>query len=220
MHRLVLTSATYQQSSETSPASLARDPENKFLSHQNRTRLEGEAIRDSLLAISGRLNPAMFGPSILPPLPADLATSSKNWTTSADASGHTRRSIYVFARRNLRFPFFEAFDAPDNNLTCPERGRSVTAPQALTLLNSEEVLTAADATATRILREAGSTDDCIRRAFFLILGQAPTVSELERSRAFLRSRWNLDRADQDTKKTALAALCRAFFNLNAFVFVE
>ncbi|MSU61981.1 MAG: DUF1553 domain-containing protein [Pedosphaera sp.] len=220
MHRLILTSAAYQQSSETSPAALARDPENKFLSHQNRTRLEGEAIRDSLLATSARLNPAMSGPSILPPLPADLASSSKSWTTSADAADYTRRSIYVFARRNLRFPFFEAFDAPDNNLTCPERGRSVTAPQALTLLNSEEVLTAANATAARLLREATSTNDRIHRAFRLILGRAPTGSELEKSRAFLRDRGNLDGANQETTQTAFAALCRALFNLNAFVFVE
>src|SRR5204862_5837435 len=106
----------------------------------------------------------------------------KNWTTNRVAGDHTRRSIYLFARRNLRFPFFEVFDAPDNNVTCPERGRSVTAPQALTLLNSEEVLTAAGAAATRIMQEAGSTDERIGRAFQLTLGRAPPATELEKSR--------------------------------------
>src|SRR6185503_11445494 len=153
---------------------------------QNRVRLEGEAIRDSLLAVSGWLNPTMFGPSALPPLPADLATSSKNWTTNSVAADHARRSLYVFARRNLRFPFFEVFDAPDNNITCPERGRSVTAPQALTLLNSEEVLTAAGAAATHVMQEAGSTDERIDRAFNLTLGRTPTASEREKSSLFLR----------------------------------
>ncbi len=134
MHKVILLSATYQQSSQPSAAALARDPENKLFSRQNRVRLEGEVIRDSLLAISGRLNPKVGGPSVLPPIPADITKTSKNWTPSANAADHTRRSLYIFARRNLRFPFLEVFDAPDSNLSCPERGRSTTAPQSLTLV--------------------------------------------------------------------------------------
>jgi len=220
MHRLILRSAAYQQSSEASPEALERDPENKLFSRQNRVRLEGEAIRDSLLAISGRLNPTMFGPSALPPLPADLATSAKNWTANSVAADHARRSIYVFARRNLRFPFFEVFDAPDNNVTCPERGRSVTAPQALTLLNSEEVLTAAGATAARVMQEASSTDERIGRAFQLTLGRAPTASEQEKSRLFLPEHRGGNPPPTQPDQTEFTALCRALFNLNAFVFVE
>jgi hypothetical protein len=220
MHRLILRSSAYQQSSEPSPEGLERDPENKLFSRQNRVRLEGEAIRDSLLAVSGRLNPTMFGPSALPPLPADLATSAKNWTATSMAADHTRRSIYVFARRNLRFPFFEVFDAPDNNVTCPERGRSVTAPQALTLLNSEEVLTAAGAAATRVMQETSSTDERIGRAFQLTLGRAPTASELEKSRLFLREHRGGNPPPTRPDQTEFTALCRALFNLNAFVFVE
>jgi hypothetical protein len=220
LHRLILRSTAYQQSSESSPEALERDPENKLFSRQNRVRLEGEAIRDSLLAVSGRLNPTMFGPSVLPPLPADLATSAKNWTANFVAADHARRSIYVFARRNLRFPFFEVFDAPDNNVTCPERGRSVTAPQALTLLNSEEVLTASGAAATRVMQEASSTDERIRRAFQLTLGRAPTASELEKRRLFLREHRGGNQAPTQPAQTEFTALCRALFNLNAFVFVE
>ena len=220
MHRLILRSTAYQQSSEALPEALERDPENKLFSRQNRVRLEGEAIRDSLLAVSGRLNPTMFGPSVLPPLPADLATSAKNWTASSLAADHARRSIYVFARRNLRFPFFEVFDAPDNNVTCPERGRSVTAPQALTLLNSEEVLTAAGAAATRVMQEASSTDQRIGRAFQRALGRAPTPSEREKSRLFLREHRGGNQPPTQPAQTEFTALCRALFNLNAFVFVE
>jgi hypothetical protein len=220
MHRLILRSAAYQQSSETSPETFEHDPENKFFSRQNRVRLEGEAIRDSLLVISGRLNPTMFGPSVLPPLPADLAASTKSWVANPAPADHARRSIYVFARRNLRFPFFEAFDAPDNNITCPERGRSVTAPQALTLLNSEEVLTAAAATATRVMQEASSTDECISRASRLTLGRAPTASEWEKMRAFLREQHGGNPATSQPDQAGFTALCRALFNLNAFVFVE
>ncbi|HKS37101.1 MAG TPA: DUF1549 and DUF1553 domain-containing protein, partial [Verrucomicrobiae bacterium] len=220
MHRLILRSAAYQQSSDALSEALERDPENKLFSRQNRVRLEGEAIRDSLLAVSGRLNPTMFGPSVLPPLPADLATSAKNWTANSGAADRARRSIYVFARRNLRFPFFEAFDAPDNNVTCPERGRSVTAPQALTLLNSEEVLTAAGAAATRVMQEASSADERIRRAFQLALGRAPTASEREKSRLFLREHRGGNPPPTEPAQTEFTALCRALFNLNAFVFVE
>jgi hypothetical protein len=215
IHRLILNSAAYQQSSQASREALARDPENKLFSRQNRVRLEGEAIRDSLLAISGRLNPAMYGPSVSPPVPADITKTSKNWTASADPADHTRRSVYIFARRNLRFPFLEAFDAPDNNLTCPERGRSTTAPQSLTLLNSEEVMTAARATAERVARITTKPDGQIESAFRLAIGRPPTAQELAMSKSFVA------KASSNAGDLAgLTELCRALFNLNAFVYVD
>jgi len=215
MHRLILNSAAYQQSSPASRETLARDPENRFFSRQNRVRLEGEVIRDSLLAISGRLNPAMYGPSVSPPVPADITKTSKNWTASADPADHARRSIYVFARRNLRFPFLEAFDAPDNNLTCPERGRSTTAPQSLTLLNSEEVMTAARATAERVARMTAKPDQQVESAFRLAIGRPPTAQELTMSKSFVA------KASGSADDTAgLTELCRALFNLNVFVYIN
>jgi hypothetical protein len=104
MHRLILSSAAYQQSSELTREALVRDPENQLFSRQNRVRLEGEAIRDSLLAVSGQLNPKVGGPSVFPPIPANITKTSKNWNASADPDEHRRRSIYIFARRNLRSP--------------------------------------------------------------------------------------------------------------------
>ena len=215
MHRLILNSSAYQQSSQASREALARDPDNKLFSRQNRVRLEGEAIRDSLLAISRRLNPAMYGPSVSPPVPADITKTSKNWTASADPADHTRRSIYIFARRNLRFPFLEAFDAPDNNLTCPERGRSTTAPQSLTLLNSEEVMTAARATAERVARTTTNPDRQIESAFRLVIGRLPTEQELAMSKSFVAKA-----SSPASDNAGLTELCRALFNLNAFVYVE
>jgi hypothetical protein len=208
MHKLILLSAAYQQSSQPSAETLARDPENKWFSGQNRNRLEGEVIRDALLAISGTLNSQVGGPSVHPPIPADIVKTSKNWTASTRAEDHTRRSLYVFARRNLRFPFLEVFDAPDSNLSCPERGRSTTAPQSLTLLNSEEVMTAAKATATRVAKEAKTPHERIERAFRLVIGRGPSLKERALAEEFL------------TAGSGIEELCRALFNLNAFVYVD
>jgi hypothetical protein len=209
LHKLILLSEAYQRSSLASPEALARDPDNKLFSRQNRVRLEGEVIRDSLLAISGQLNPKLGGPGVFPPIPADMAKGLNNWTVSAAASDRSRRSLYIFARRNLRYPFLEVFDAPDNNLSCPQRGRSTTAPQSLTLLNSEEVMAAAKAAATRVTAEAGA--DPVAHAFRLILGSPPTPAELKLANNFLQS---------SPRDQALEELCRALFNINRFVYVD
>ena len=228
MHKLILMSATYQQSSHAPPETLVRDPENRLFSRQNRLRLEGEAVRDSLLAIGGRLSRQMGGPGVSPPIPADITKTSKNWTASADAAEHTRRSLYILARRNLRFPFLEVFDAPDSNLSCPERGRSTTAPQSLTLLNSEEVTQASRATAEKLLKDARPTDARVALAFRLILGRRPTAKEQLMATDFLNSCSSRREEARSTNfepnsEFALAdwsELCRVLFNLNAFVYVD
>ncbi len=126
LHRLIVTSATYQQSSLASPEARELDPENLLVGHQGRRRLEGEAIRDALLAASGRLNPALGGPCVFPELPEELtklSSKGKAWPVTPDPTARDRRSLYVFVRRNLRFPFFEVFDRPDTNASCPRRQR-------------------------------------------------------------------------------------------------
>jgi hypothetical protein len=208
MHKLILLSDAYRQSSRASALAVERDLENRLWSRQNRVRLEAEAVRDSLLAISGRLNRTMGGPSVSPPIPADITKTSKNWTISPNVADHNRRSLYILARRNLRFPFLETFDAPDSNQSCPERGRSTTAPQSLTLLNSEEVMDAARTTAAVVSQQARTADDQITVACRLILGRGPTDNERALTREFLQSSGNL------------SEMCRALFNLNAFIYVE
>ena len=207
MHRVMLRSSTYQQGSSPAAAVVARDPENRHYSRMNRIRLEGEAIRDSLLAISGELNPAVGGPGVYPPIPKEIFAGAAGWTASTDPKEYSRRSVYIFARRNLRFPFLEVFDAPDNNLSCPSRERSTTAPQSLTLLNAEEVLRASDRTARRLEAETASTAVRITKAYRLIVGRGPTPKERRLSELFLAH-------------SPLHELCRALFNLNAFVYLD
>jgi hypothetical protein len=185
----------------------SKDPENRLFGRMNRRRLEGEVIRDSLLFISGRLNLEMGGPGVFPPVPADVLKGSKGWNVSADPKDHNRRSIYIFNRRNLRFPFLEVFDAPDSNLSCPERGRSTTAPQSLTLLNAGEVMTACKATADRIAAEAKTPAEQATLLYRIVLGKTPSERELAAMVEFLG-------------KSPLTELCRAVFNLNPFVFME
>ncbi|HVK13985.1 MAG TPA: DUF1549 and DUF1553 domain-containing protein [Gemmataceae bacterium] len=206
IHRVILMSDTYQQSSVASPEARAKDLDNTLVSRMSRRRLEGEAVRDTLLFVSGRLNPAMGGPGVVLPDAAGVAGGSRAVAATADKGQHVRRSLYLFSRRSLRQPFLEAFDLPDSNLSCPKREQSTTAPQALALLNAPEAAAAAKALAERVAREA-PTAERIDRAYRLALGRGPTAAEVERSTAFL--------AD-----APLSELCRALLNLNEFVYVD
>jgi hypothetical protein len=207
MHRLMLLSATYQQSAAASTDALAKDPDNNLFSRMNRLRLEGEIIRDSLLAISDRLNPQMGGPGVFPLVPPEAKKEARGWVVSTNAQDQVRRSVYIFARRNLRFPFLEAFDLPDSNQSCPKRERSTTAPQALVLLNASDVVEASRALAARVAAMATTADDQITAAFRLALGRLPTTTERQRAHAFL-------------EHSPLSELCRGLFNLNEFVYLD
>jgi hypothetical protein len=210
--RLIVESATYRQSSIVEDKSGA-DPENRELAHQNRRRLDGEAIRDALLSASGRLNPALGGPGVFPPLPPELTRlSSKGaiWPVSTRVADQTRRSLYVFVRRNLRFPFFEAFDRPDTNASCPARPVTTIAPQALSLLNSPVATDAARSLAERVRREAGpDTLRAAQRAYVIALGRGPGPEERAFARDFLAQ-----------AGSSLDAFCLALLNLNEFVYID
>ena len=209
LHKLMMLSATYRQIShvETASALAGTDPGNRLYWRMNRQRLEGEAIRDSLLFISGQLNLQMGGPGVYPPIPEDIFKGASGWIVSKEPRDRVRRSVYIFARRNLRFPFLEVFDAPDNNLSCPGREQSTTAPQALTLLNTDEVISAALATTGRLTHDTGGSDNPIVPLFRLTLGRPPKEKELAATREFLTH-------------SPLNELCRALFNLNDFVYVD
>jgi hypothetical protein len=211
LHRLIVTSATYQQSSRPSGES-SSDPENRLLSRQNRRRLDGEAIRDALLSSSGQLNDSLGGPPVFPPLPPELSTNSSNnrlWPVSKRLGDHFRRGLYVFVRRNLRYPFFEVFDRPDTNASCPRRAVTTIAPQALSLLNSPLSHSAAQALASRVAREAGvSTNTQVARAYLLTLGRRPDGAESKLALEFLGS------------GGSLADLCLSLFNVSEFIYVD
>ncbi len=122
------------------PLALKTDPDDHLLWHFRRRRLEGEAIRDAALQVSGQLNPRMYGPSAKPELPAVMLSSRYSWEADANPEDRNRRSIYIIARRNLRYPLLAAFDPADMHNSCARRSCTTTAPQALTLLNSDFML--------------------------------------------------------------------------------
>lgn len=222
MHRLMVTSSTYRQATGANEAGLKADGDNKLLWRMNRRRLEGETLRDALLAVSGRLNLREGGPSVYPELPTELNIGKGNWPVTPGGEAD-RRSVYVFVKRNLRYPFFATFDAPDSNESCARRHNTTTAPQALTLLNSETMLKLAQSFAERVLREAGDAPGVvIDRAFHLALGRAPTNREAATMHDFLTRETALLQPQQGEKalRGAVTDLCHALINLNEFLYVD
>ena len=214
VHRLILLSNTYRQrglslkSSGTEAA--AADPDNRFLRHFSRRRLSGEEIRDAMLAVSGRINLKAHGPSVVTPVDPELTGLLYNpsqWRVTQDTREHDRRSIYLIAKRNLRLPFMEAFDAPALQSSCPLRGASTHAPQALELLNGSFANDMAAAFADRLRRECdGDVDRIVEQAYCLAVGREPTVQERDLSIKFL-------------SEQPLVEFTLAVFNLNEFVYV-
>jgi hypothetical protein len=209
LHRLMVTSAAYRQSSRPNARQAADDPENALLSRMNRRRLDAEGIRDAMLAVSGELNPKMGGPGILAPLEKEVedlifteAEVVDVWPEDPDPAEHLRRSLYLFRKRNVRYPLFDAFDAPDTQSACPRRETSTHPLQALVLLNGEFAAGRANALAGRVLREGETpTDDRIRRAYQFVLAREPKPSEIERSREFLKTQTELIRGQAGDGRT-------------------
>ncbi len=147
--KLMVMSATYQQSSQTSPEKIAQDPNNKFLARGPRVRLSSEQIRDQALAVSGLLNRKMYGPSIMPPRPDMKNSNWTSWNTS-EGNAQYRRGLYVFWRRTDPYPSMITFDSPVRNVCTSRRIRTNTPLQALTLLNDPVYVEAAHALAGKI----------------------------------------------------------------------
>ncbi|MCW3050973.1 MAG: hypothetical protein JWN14_143, partial [Chthonomonadales bacterium] len=238
MHRLMVTSATYCQSSAYVPQGGRIDPENHLLWRHTRQRLEGEAIRDSMLAVSGALNPKMAGPSVFPQLPVGITTRG-NWQDTKDPQERNRRSIYVFVKRNLRYPLFAAFDMPDTHESCGRRLVTTTAPQALFLLNDAFALQSAETFAKRLLRDAGSdTAAQIALAYRLAFARPPDSEEQANALAFLERQsgliaetspksklpapgpTTLSKGVTPAQAAALTDLCHALLNAHEFVYIE
>lgn len=225
LHRLMVTSATYRQSSRTDPADpnavRARevDPQNQLLWHARRRRLEGEAARDAMLQIAGQLNLRAYGPSARPELPEGI---SKNyaWRPDERVEDRCRRSIYVLAKRNLRYPLFEAFDLPDMHHSCPRRSVTTTAPQSLLLLNGELTLQAARELADK-LRQSAAGDEAamIALAYRDAFGRPPQADEIEIAREFLHTQAGELQA-QSSDSDALVDFCHALLNANEFLYVD
>jgi hypothetical protein len=237
LHRLIVTSATYRQASRPSDSawsdemvqrareqwksSKAADPKNQLLSRMNRVRLDGETIRDVMLASAGQLNLRKGGPGVRPALPKEIVSTllKDQWLESPDAEDHRRRSVYIFARRNLRFPIFEAFDRPDGNASCALRTKSTTAPQALMLLNSSFSSQMATAVATAASKTSDDRNVQIAHCYRQILLRNPSDTEVKASRTFLEEQARRI-AGVEAPRIALADFCLALFNLNEFAYID
>jgi hypothetical protein len=157
LQRLIVTSATYRQSSQVAPELLERDPYNKLLARGPRLRMEAEMIRDNALAIGGLLSGKMYGPSVFPPAPEgiwNVVYNDEKWQTS-EGEDRYRRGIYTFWRRTAPYPTFVTFDAPSREATCIARVRTATPLQSLTTLNDPAFFDAARGLANRIVRYQG-----------------------------------------------------------------
>ena len=200
LHRLILLSATYRQTSEARPETLRTDPDNRLWGRANRRRLESEAIRDSLLAASGTLDPTLGGPA----LPADLASP--------------RRTLYLRTVRSDRAGFGPLFDAANAASSVDQRTISTIAPQALFLLNNPFVLDQARIVALRLTREAPGTNEAarIRRAYLLLYGRSPAETEIAVGRAFLARA----RGKKTTDALAWERYAHLLICANEFVYVD
>jgi hypothetical protein len=186
LHRQILLSSTYRQSSEERTELLKIDPDNDLLAVYPRKRLEAEEIRDALLSASGTLEPSIGGPSVFPQLPPSVVvgnTLNNNgggqlWETSKDPKDFHRRSIYTFVRRSLPYPLTASFDPADPSHPHHKRDVSTTALQALTLFNSDVVVGWSQALAGRILDDVGSNEsDAINRLYEILFARKATSSE-------------------------------------------
>jgi Protein of unknown function (DUF1553) len=182
LHRAIVTSATYRQSSRATPESAARDPYNRLLARGPRFRVEAEVVRDVALAASGLLEAKLGGPSVFPPLPEfmllpPVSYGPKTWPTSTGADRY-RRALYTFRYRSLPYPALQTFDAPNGDFSCLRRARSNTPLHALVSLNEPVSIACAQALARRTLCEAGGADDArLVYAFRLCTARAPTLEE-------------------------------------------
>jgi hypothetical protein len=236
MHRRIVTSATYRQSSHVSPELYERDSSNRLFARQSRIRLEAEVIRDVCLSSSGLLSQTLGGPGVYPPQPKGinlLTQVSKAWPESKGDDRY-RRGMYVYFWRSNPYPFLPTFDAPRANNTCTRRVRSNTPLQALTLANDHSFFELAQGLATRILTD-GPDDDSGRLlyAFRVCLSRDPSDQEFSVLTQFIeQQRKRFELAEKDAAHVAPAvrpkgvgvieaaawtAVARVFLNLDEFI---
>ncbi|MEY3602650.1 MAG: hypothetical protein RL169_1894 [Armatimonadota bacterium] len=222
MHRLIMTSNTYMQDSALRPDAQRKDSLNDLFHRFDMRRLQAEEIRDSILAVSGLLNPEMYGPSVYPDIDKDVlkgqSIPGKDWYPERNTPQQkNRRSIYVFVKRSLLYPLLEAFDLAETDRTTPMRYASTQPTQALTMMNSTIINQAGKGLAVRIAKE-GHVDvrDFARRALSLTMQRTPTETEITKL-VSLGIRFELRGA---TEQQAKEYLCLLALNLNEFVYLD
>jgi Protein of unknown function (DUF1553)/Protein of unknown function (DUF1549)/Planctomycete cytochrome C len=209
LHKLIVTSQTYQQSSDHSSANIEVDSDNRMLWRMNRRRLTAEEIRDSMLSTAGKLKLDMGGPGYyLFVLERDEHSPHYEYHKfDPESEASHRRSIYRFIVRSQPDPYMTTLDCADSSQSTPQRNETLTALQALSLLNNDFTLVMSKHFAKRLQSEFPALDDQISRGFELTAGRTPTASELDELTVY-------------AKQHGLPNLCRVLFNLSEFVFVD
>ncbi|WP_309706714.1 DUF1553 domain-containing protein, partial [Armatimonas sp.] len=213
LQKLIVTSRAYRMSSRTAnPKALMLDQDNTLLWRQNLRRIEAEAVRDTLLSVSGQLDLKQGGPSVYPALPPEVRDSGNpanaGWRDSPEAE-QNRRSVYLVVKRALKVPLLDALDFANSTSPAGVRSITTTAPQALMLLNDAFVQKQAEALTKRL--ETENTPDKLTRAFALTLQRTPRPSERQAAERLLGSQ---------PDHTAWVGLCRALLNLNEVIYVD
>jgi hypothetical protein len=217
LHRMLLLSSAYRQASESPIEKLAteKDAENSLVWKFSRRRLEAEEIRDSMLAVSGKLNTKAGGPSVMIPIDQDLVKMLKRpqyWVATRDPAEYDRRTIYMIYKRNLILPFMGVFDGPDLQQSCPRREQSTHAPQALELLNGKTSNELAEVFAERLAKERKTATGRVDLAWRLAVGRNPTPKEKLLAIRYLREKPN--------DPVRMKELALDVFNLNSFLYVN
>jgi uncharacterized protein DUF1553/uncharacterized protein DUF1549 len=245
MHRMILLSNTYQQSSEFNAKPAEADSDDTLLWRWPRRRMEAEAVRDTMLEVSGLLDRKMGGPGAFPPLPAGTSTelsataAAGGWRTEKDPAQTNRRSVYIFVRRNLRYPMMQEFDSANNFDVHNARINTVTPSQTLELMNFDLVVNWAQSLAGRVLNDRGLTEPAqIDRAYRLTFGRAATTEEQGIAASFFKTQTPIlqARLDGGAAKPALPTnipegmdparaaawvdFCQMLMNSNEFLYIN
>jgi hypothetical protein len=229
-----MTSTAYRQSSQREADKEKADPDNRLLGRMPVRRLEAEAVRDAILAVSGKLNLKQFGPPV--PVMVDEVGQVVLGVDTRDGAGRPtgrvvplgdevfRRSVYVQMRRSRPLSVLDTFDLPAQEPNCEARNASTVTPQALLLMNSPFIVTRAAEFAQRVRREAGEAPPAqVERAWRLAFGCRPTEEEVKEAAAFLTEQERSLKAKggkEDPKQQALASLCQALLSANRFLYVD
>jgi hypothetical protein len=244
LHRQILSSRTWQQGSRMdSTGDTAQplqalvqatevDPENRWLWKMTPHRLEAEVLRDAMLSLSGTLNLEPYGPGFKPAIPAE-ANQARNLKDgypkdAQDNAATRRRSVYMFHKRVVPYPLFQAFDRPDLLVSCSRRQDTTVAPQALALLNDEFVRSCAKGFAERLLEACGDDEQVVKLSFSMAFTRQPTESELRSAAAFIRAqsearqsrRAQNSEAESNVRLQAISDYCQTLFALNEFIYVD
>ena len=231
LHRRIVMSRTYRQTSADEAKAAAVDPENKWLWRGPRMRLDAEEVRDAALAVAGLLSPKMFGPGVFPPQPASVTTEgtygSLDWTTSV-GEDRSRRSLYTYAKRTAPFAFTSTFDAPAGDACTVRRDRSNTPLQALTQLNDVTILEASVAFGKTLEASVGSVEEKLGQTFFRCFSRLPETEEKATLLAFYEKQLaHFEAAPGEVSElvggagapsaAAWVLVCRALLNLDEFL---